>query len=174
MAGPEIPIDVDPATGIWSTDGLPMIYMPRHFFVNNHKAVESELGAERYAQQLYTAGHKSAWYWCEKEASTHGLSGVAVFLHYMRRISERGWGRFTVLAVDPETGNADVRLDDSVFVHEYGPGQGRHVCYMYAGWFPGALEWVGHNTGRSLQLSSTEACCASDGADHCLFEIRAT
>jgi len=26
MAAPEIPIDIDPATGIWSTDGLPMMY----------------------------------------------------------------------------------------------------------------------------------------------------
>jgi hypothetical protein len=26
MAAPEIPIDIDPATGIWSTDGLPIMY----------------------------------------------------------------------------------------------------------------------------------------------------
>ena len=44
MAGPEVPIDVDPETGIWRTDGLPMIYLPRHFLVNNHVAVEEALG----------------------------------------------------------------------------------------------------------------------------------
>ncbi len=39
MGSPEVPIDVDPETGIWRTDGLPMIYLPRHFLVNNHVAV---------------------------------------------------------------------------------------------------------------------------------------
>jgi hypothetical protein len=33
MANPSVPIKIDPDTGIWSTDGLPMIYMPRHFVV---------------------------------------------------------------------------------------------------------------------------------------------
>ena len=32
MESPKIPIEIDPDTGIWSTNGLPMIYMPRHFF----------------------------------------------------------------------------------------------------------------------------------------------
>ena len=79
MVKPEIPIQVDPATGVWSTDGLPMIYMPRHFFVNNHLAVEAALGEAVYARQLYDAGHKSAWVWCETEAATHGLEGLEVF-----------------------------------------------------------------------------------------------
>ena len=43
MGSPEVPIDVDPETGIWRTDGLPMIYLPRHFLVNNHLAVEAAL-----------------------------------------------------------------------------------------------------------------------------------
>ena len=48
---------------MWSTDGLPMLYVPRHFSVNNHVAVEEALGAERYAAILYEAGYKSAWQW---------------------------------------------------------------------------------------------------------------
>ena len=67
MANPIIPIQVDQNTGIWSTDGLPMIYMPRHFFLNTHFAVEDALTEELYAKQLYTAGYKSAWDWCENE-----------------------------------------------------------------------------------------------------------
>ena len=39
---PEVPIEVDSATGEWSVDGVPMILVPRHFFLNNHLAVESE------------------------------------------------------------------------------------------------------------------------------------
>src|SRR4051812_34754834 len=64
---PELPIEVDADTGVWTTDGLPMLYVPRHFFTNNHLAVEAALGRERYAEILYPAGYKSAYFWCEKE-----------------------------------------------------------------------------------------------------------
>ncbi|MDX1465685.1 MAG: DUF5943 domain-containing protein, partial [Halomonas sp.] len=46
---PELPIDVDAETGVWTTDALPMLYVPRHFFINNHVAVEEALGVEKYA-----------------------------------------------------------------------------------------------------------------------------
>ena len=93
---PEMPILVDDETGVWTTDALPMLYVPRHFFVNNHIGIEEVLGAEKYAEILYKAGYKSAWHWCEKEAECHGLSGVAVFEHYMKRLSQRGWGLFEI------------------------------------------------------------------------------
>ena len=46
---PQLPISVDETTGIWTTDGLPMIYVPRHFFVNNHVEAEAAIGRETYA-----------------------------------------------------------------------------------------------------------------------------
>ena len=61
---PQLPIEVDEQTGIWRTDGLPMIYVPRHFFVNNHVEAEAAIGREVYAQSLYKAGHRSAYFWC--------------------------------------------------------------------------------------------------------------
>src|SRR5262245_14763141 len=94
---PEVPIQVDPLTGIWRTDGLPMIYLPRHFYVNHHEAYAQVLGREAHAKILYEAGYKSAWQWCEKEAAKHSLRGTATFRHYMKRLSQRGWGRFTIL-----------------------------------------------------------------------------
>jgi predicted hydrocarbon binding protein len=172
MAAPEVPIDVDPRTGVWSTDGLPMLYVPRHFFVNNHMAVEKALGVETYAQLLYEAGHRSAWYWCEREAETHGLAGIEVFHHYLKRLSQRGWGRFFVEQVDPRTGQAQVRLEHSAFVYQYGPSTGRRVCYMFAGWFPGSLEWVGHNLNYAYRLHGEEVQCASEAAhNHCRFTV---
>ena len=95
---PQVPIAVDEATGEWTVDGVPMILVPRHFFLNNHHAVESALGVDSYSKILFAAGHKSAYVWCEKEAKTHGLKGVEVFHHYMKRLSQRGWGQFTVEA----------------------------------------------------------------------------
>ena len=167
---PTIPISVDSDTGIWSTDGLPMIYLPRHFYVNHHIAVREALGRTAHGKLLYDAGYKSAWEWCAKEASTHALSGTDVFRHYMNRISQRGWGRFTVEYLDEETGAARVRLDHSIYVYAEQGGTG--LCYAFAGWFPGALEWAARDTGRHWRLNASEVQCAGDGVhDHCLFEI---
>ena len=172
MAAPPVPIEVHPETGVWTTDGLPMLYFPRHFFMNNHAAVETALGREAYAALLFTAGHTSAWQWCEAEAATHGLAGAKVFHHYMRRLSQRGWGRFTTMEIEPAAGRARVRVDHSCFALHFGVGAGRKVCYMFAGWFPGALAWVAQSEGRLLELACEEAQCAAEGeADHCLFEV---
>lgn len=171
MGQPPVPIEVDDVTGVWSVDGVPMILVPRHFLVNNHIAIESSLGEERYAQQLFEAGRKSAYVWCEKEAHTHGLQGVAVFHHYMKRLSQRGWGRFQVEALDADSGHTRVRVDHSVFVlgHEGAP---RKTCYMFRGWFPGSLEFVATLLGKRWQLTSTEVECAAEGYhDHCVFEV---
>ena len=173
MAAPQIPIDVDPETGIWTTDGQPMIYLPRHFFINHHDLIAQALGAQTHARILYEAGYKSAWQWCEREAATHALRGVDVFRHYMRRLSQRGWGQFTIERVDAATGEADVRLDHSIYVCHHGRNAGRRLCYAFAGWFPGALEWVGENEGLGWRLTASEVACAADGQhDRCRFEVR--
>lgn len=170
---PSIAIEVDPDTGIWTTDGMPMIYMPRHFFLNNHLAVEQALGRDVYARQLYDAGYRSAWQWCERESKTHGLRGLDVFRHYMKRVSQRGWAQFTISTLNEQTGAATVRLDHSVFIYGEGNATGARVCYMFAGWMPGSLEWAAQDSGKSWKLVGEEVQCACEKEhDHCLFEIR--
>lgn len=172
---PEVPIEVDVQTGVWSVDALPMILVPCHFFLNNHAEIEAALGVGRYAEILFRAGHKSAWTWCEREAATHGLAGVAVFHHYMKRLSQRGWGRFSVQAVDAAAGTARIRIDHSAFVlgMPANTDAGRKLCYMFRGWFPGALEYVGSVLGTRRALAAEELRCAGGGAhDHCVFEVR--
>ena len=171
---PEVPIDVDAQTGVWTVDAMPMILVPRHFFLNNHAAIEEALGAQAYAELLFRAGHRSAYAWCERESATHGLDGAAVFHHYMKRLSQRGWGRFEVQAVDAAAGTARIRIDHSAFVEGTpADGAGRKLCYMFRGWFPGSLEYVGAGYGRRRPLTADEMQCAGDGVhDHCLFEVR--
>ncbi len=168
---PAVPIDVDETTGIWTTDGLPMIYVPRHFFVNNHLAIESALGRERYAEILYRAGHKSAHFWCASEAKTHGLNGLAVFEHYLKRLSQRGWGLFSVAAADAAAGEADIRLDNSVFVLAEPDAAGK-ICYMFAGWFAGAMDWVTEAAGSKHKSVCRESQCRAEGHAHCVFAVR--
>lgn len=167
---PQLPIDVDEETGVWTTDSLPMLYVPRHFFVNNHAAIEAALGRDRYAQQLYEAGYKSAYFWCEKEAAMHGLSGLAVYEHYLKRLSQRGWGLFAFESVDAETGHARISLQHSAFVLAQ-PESHDKLCYMFAGWFSGAMDWVGKNTGRQYATTSSETQCAAEGHAHCVFTV---
>ena len=168
---PEVPIEVDNRTGVWTTDGLPMLYVPRHFFINNHVAIEASLGAEKYAEVLYQAGYKSAWYWCEKESKQHDISGDAVFHHYMKRLSQRGWGLFTTEMLEIEEGRAQVRLDHSAFVYQMGQ-VGRKVDYMYTGWFSGALDQISEANGYAVRTVAHQTQCAAElGMDFGLFEV---
>lgn len=170
---PEVPIRVDPETGVWTTDGLPMIYLPRHFFLNHLDAFRAALGQDAYARILYDAGYKSAWQWCEKESAKHGLKGGEVFLHYMKRLSQRGWGKFTVLEFDRTAAHAQIRLDHSVFVAHHTGSPQPSLCYGFSGWFVGALEWAGRDLGQDWSLAAAETQCAGDGKhDHCIFSVR--
>ncbi|TBU79627.1 hydrocarbon binding protein [Pseudomonas daroniae] len=169
---PEMPIQVDDETGVWTTDALPMLYVPRHFFVNNHMGIEEVLGADTYAEILYKAGYKSAWHWCEKEAECHGIEGAAVFEHYMKRLSQRGWGLFEVEKFDLDAGTAEVRLKHSAFVYVYGK-VGRKVDYMFTGWFSGALDQILAAKGSAIRTATVQEYGGSEeGHDDGLFVTR--
>jgi hypothetical protein len=155
MAAPQVPIDVEAGTGRWMTDSLPMLYVPVHFFVNNHLAVEKELGIERYSQLLYDAGYKSAWSWCEHEARVHDLQGAAVFEHYMNRLSQRGWGLFGILDLDIEAGTASVAVRHSVFNRPDETGA-RTGDYMFTGWFTGAMDQILAASGRNIRTRAEQ------------------
>ncbi len=172
MGAPQIPLEVDDVTGWWKADALPMILVPQHFFVNNHKAIEEALGIEAYRKQLDAAGYKSAYYWCEKEAEHYRMGPVEVFEHYLKRLSQRGWGMFSIEAIDPDTGHARIRLEHSAFVNQYGKDAGRKVDYMFCGWWEGAIEYVGQRLGKAYKVRAEEIQCAAEGCDCCIFEVK--
>ena len=171
MSQPDVPVSVDPATGIWSTDGLPMIYMPRHFFVNYYAAMDNALGRERHAALLYAASHKSAVEWATAEAKTHGLRDLAVFRHYLMRLSQRGWGRFTIDAVDLKAATARVRVDHSAFALQLGR-TGHCECSMFSGSLAGCLEWASADSGTPVSVVAAETQCVSQGHEHCAFTLQ--
>lgn len=171
MANPEVPINVDTATGIWSTDGLAMIYMPRHFFVNYYTAMDQALGREKHTALLYVSSHKSAHEWATAEAKTHGLRDVAVFRHYLSRLSQRGWGRCSIEAVDVQVPAARVRVEHSAFALQLGH-TGRCECAMFSGSLAGCLEWAAADAGTPANVIAEETQCASQGHDHCTFVVR--
>jgi len=175
MTAPEVPIDVDPETGIWRTDGLPMLYLPRHFLVNNHRAVEQALGRDAYAAILRAATEKSAIHWCHSEAKTHGLGAEATFRHYFKRLSQRGWGQFSIDRLDPAGGSGAISLSNSVFALEAQAADALPCCYMFEGFITGALQFLLEAEGREPRaVACSETQCAGHGrASLCRFDFGA-
>ena len=166
-----VPVEVDAETGVWSVNGMPMILVPRHFWMAVHSETQQRVGVEVHRDLLFAASCSAAFAWCEKEAAVHGLSGADVFRHYMARRSDRGWGRCTVEHLDAEAGRARVRMTDSAFVHAFGPDAGQNVCYMFNGSLSGGMEYVSHDLGRRRAMRCRETACAANGAEACVFEV---
>ena len=164
-------VNVDPNTGIWSVDGLPMILIPRHYWAQIMQEVEANLGLEAAAQLYFSGTYKAAYFWCEQEADTHGLSGVDVFTHYMKRMSQRGHGRITIEQIEPLAGTARLHIQNSAVALAYGADAGRSVCHFFNGAFCGGMEFVAAHAGRSMKITSSELQCLANGADHCVFQV---
>ncbi len=172
MAAPQVPIDVDAETGIWRTDGLPMIYLPRHFLVNIQKGVEGAIGPAAYREMLYGASDLSALQWCREEAKTHGFAPLETFKHYLKRLSQRGYGLLEITALDEAAGTAAVTVRHSAFALGYGAETGRRVCYMFEGSFAGGMRYVLEQAGRPGTPRCVEVACAAEGHPECRFELR--
>lgn len=170
---PAVPIDVDETTGIWRTDGLPMVYLPRHFLVNNHLAVEAALGRETYRAILLISTAKSAIEWCEAQVRVKGLDPEASFRHYFQRLSQRGWGQFSIDALDVAGRRGSISLRNSIFALEAGQHPGQRVCYMFEGFVTGAFSFL-LGIADPTAVACEETYCACDGQhDHCRFDFEA-
>ena len=173
---PEIPISVNKDTGVWSTDGLEMLYVPRHFFNNLHLDVQQALGYEKYQKILYASGHKSAYYWCDKEAKTHSLKPYDCYVHYLKRLSQRGWGLMQFEKGSLASGKVDIRIDNSVFVlHKRKfalETKQESACYLFNGWFAGAADWWANQQNLEDTFQAFESSCACKGdGNTCRFTV---
>jgi len=173
---PQVEINVDEETGVWQTDGLPMLYIPRHFMVNVHDAVEAALGREQYRHVLHKAGDKSAYIWCKAQAERYDIDGIEVVKHYLQRLSVRGWGQFCVRELDLERKRMVIGLKNSIYVlaHEGGcAGESAHpLCYMFEGFFTGAMKYLVKDKGLDKgDYSCREIECQGMGFECCTFAI---
>jgi len=170
---PAVPIDVDDTTGIWRTDELPMVYLPRHFLVNNHLAVEAALGREACRAILRASTAKSAIEWCEAQVRGKGLDPETTFRHYFQRLSQRGWGQFSIDALDIAGRRGSISLKNSIFALEAGQQRDQLVCYMFEGFVTGAFSFL-LGIADPTAVECEETYCACDGRhDHCRFDFAA-
>ncbi|WFU44652.1 DUF5943 domain-containing protein [Bradyrhizobium sp. CB82] len=171
---PTIDIDVNEETGVWETDGLPMLYVPRHFMANVHNAVESELGLAAYKRVLDAAGSKSAYYWCKRQDEIGQFDGAQVFERYFQRLTARGWGQFRIETLDARAGSAIVTLKNSIYVLQNDGKADHPVCYMFEGFLSGSFRYVAERQGHSVgAIECREVQCEAMGFDNCRFELGA-
>ena len=172
MGNPAVAIDVDEDSGIWRTDGLPMVYLPRHFLVNNHVAVEQALGLQTYRTILHAATRKSAVHWCETTAAKYGMEREATFRFYFERLSQRGWGQFGIDRLDLAANRASLTLRNSVFALEQKGSRDGPVCYMFEGFLSGAFHFLlgPDAAGKRIECKEVQ-CCVGGAHEHCRLDV---
>ena len=167
---PAVDIDVDEKTGVWTTDDLPMLYIPRHFMLGIHDSVENALGRERYRSVLRESGSASAYFWCKQQAGMRQLDGVAVFKHYLDRLSALGWGQFDLEDAALDHGSVTVKLVNSVYVLGRTAPAEEPVCYMFEGFIMGGLTYLAEDKGLTFSsIDCREVQCQGMGHDACRF-----
>lgn len=172
---PAVEIEVDNETGVWTTDGLPMLYIPRHFMLGIHDSVEQALGRDRYKDLLSQSGAGSAYFWCQQQAAARSLDGVAVFQHYLSRLSDRGWGQFRLDDASFEHGTAAITLVNSIYVLGRKTAAELPVCYMFEGFIVGGLTYLAESRGLGFtSVTCREVQCEAQGHTFCRFEARLT
>ncbi len=167
-----VPVQVDEERVAWSVDGVPVLLVPRRLWVTIQKAVEEGLGMERARALFRDTGQRTAHAWCQQQGEHFGLTGAALFEHYMRSASRRGYGRLIPEWIDMPGGVARVRVEQSVYAAEFGPAAGRKVCHLFEGSFAGGLQAASERAGQPGAWSAQETQCAAEGVPHCLFEMR--
>lgn len=168
-------------TRMGDTNAVSMMYVPSDYFTNTQLTVEDAIGYEVYAKTLYEACYKSAYHWCEKEAESHQLTGIAVFEHYLNRLSQYGWGHFSFESVDAVTGYAQIKLEYSSFVLAQPEKPGK-LCNIFTGWFAGAMDWSTQRRGHYAHTNcegidcAANYCaskkCAGNAQNYCTFSIK--
>jgi predicted hydrocarbon binding protein len=163
MSAPKVKIDVDPVTGVWQTDELPMIYLPRHFLVNNHKATEKALGRDAYSAMIQGATDKSAFDWCSAQYQRGGAAVEDIVQLYFERLSQRGWGQFHIDSLDVGNGDMSLSLSNSVFVLEAKEASAQSLCYMFEGFVTGALRFLLPKNQKGGRFHCQEIACEGQG-----------
>jgi predicted hydrocarbon binding protein len=154
-------------------DSVPMVLMPRWFFVAIKRQVEELCAPETARQVYYRAGWEGATKWVQAQMDQAGLSGRDVLEQYMNSASLRGWGKLKVTEYDEDAARVVVTLANSAVAEEIGQTD-RAVCDHLPGSIAGAFHAILQRAGRPKKLSGRETNCLAKGDDHCRFEVGPT
>jgi predicted hydrocarbon binding protein len=150
-------------------DEVPVVLMPRWFFVGIMKRVVAEAGSQIAAKIYYEAGHEGAYKWSKVQIEK-GLKGSAVLEQYLNSMTSRGWGRFEILNFDEEEGQGNFRLHSSALALEQGR-TGESVCLWVPGAMAGSMQAILEYHGSELKVRGQEVQCLSTGQPFCEYIV---
>ena len=151
-------------------ESVPMLLMPRWFFVAIKKQVESLAGKEISKKVYYEAGYEGASKWAQTQMKEAGLSGRAVIEQYLASASVRGWGRFEILDFDQERGYGKFRIHHSAVAEETGLVK-ETVCDHLPGSIAGAFQTILDHARVARKVQGREVKCISNGDSFCEFVV---
>lgn len=144
---------------------VPMILMPRWFFVGIMNRVVERAGRETAAGIYYDAGYQGAYDWGKVQLEA-GLTGRAVMEQYLGSMTSRGWGRFEIVAMDIPAGRGTFRVHDSALALELGAA-GAEACLWHPGAMAGCFQVILDHQGIDLKVRGRETSCLAHGAACC-------
>ena len=136
--------------GTLTLNGQGMMLLPRHFLRYVLREVGAVVGAEAFRKMFWKAGRDGAVTFCRRFQEVHGCTRRQAVDGYLNEMSLRGWGRFTVLRLTPETGDMEVALRNSVLAPESDLPSGNVIC---EGAMCGAMAFLREVPGRPLEGS---------------------
>ena len=134
------------ATGSLSLNGLQMVLMPRHFFRYILREVHKAVTPEVFRKIYWQAGYDGAVSFCESFQRNHGCSAQQAVEGYLEEMSIRGWGNFSIQALNAQEGTMEVLLTNSTLVGE---------SSIPSGIPSGNLAWEGAMLGAMAFLQKT-------------------
>jgi predicted hydrocarbon binding protein len=153
-------------------DTVPMILMPRWFFVGIMKRVVSEAGLQLASKIYYAAGYEGAYNWSKVQIDK-GLRGLDIIKQYLGSMTYRGWGRFDILSFDDAKGRGSYRLHNSALALELGQ-TGKASCLWVPGALAGSMQAVLESKGNPLKVRGREIRCLATGEPFCEYTVEPT
>jgi hypothetical protein len=114
--------------GALTLNGQHMILLPRHFFRDILDQVSAVAGPEAFRRIFHRAGHDGALTFCRRFQEYHGCTPREAVDGYLKEMSLRGWGQFTITRLDAEAGLLEVSLRGSALAAEK-EGSSGHVIW---------------------------------------------
>lgn len=134
--------------------------------VTLHKGIEAEVGPEKCAEIMVSAGSVGGDKSSRRFKEVFGYSEQEIAEFMCKMGGEIGWGIFSLEHLDVDNGEMVVTVKDSPFAAAYGPAEAG-VCHLIRGVMAGI--------GAGLfdgPVSAIESTCAAKGDDLCRFEIK--
>ena len=130
-------------------NGQVMILIPRHFFRYILREVKAVAGAEAFRRIFEKAGFDGAVTFCRRFREIYACTPREAIEGYLKEMSLRGWGHFTILRLEPDAGCLEVLLQNSALANEENIPSGHLI---WEGAMLGAMTFLRECVGQPLTL----------------------